>query len=77
MADPEPAAQPSSPPLGDLVLLGVAVLAVSTSAPLIRGAAAPTLAIAAWRNVLSVPGPRLVGGGAARRTLGLERSLRP
>lgn len=55
MGHPEPAAAPPSPPLGDLLLLGVAVLAVSTSAPLIRGAAAPTLAIAAWRNVLSVP----------------------
>jgi drug/metabolite transporter (DMT)-like permease len=41
------------------VLLGVAVLAVSTSAPLIRGAAAPTLAIAFWRNVLALPA---VGG---------------
>jgi drug/metabolite transporter (DMT)-like permease len=28
---------------------------VSTSAPLIRGAAAPTLAIAFWRNALAVP----------------------
>jgi len=53
MGHPESAAP--SPPVRDLVLLGVAVLAVSTSAPLIRGAAAPTLAIAAWRNVLSVP----------------------
>ena len=43
------------PPLGDLLLLGVAVVAVSTSAPLIRGADAPTLAIAAWRNLLSLP----------------------
>lgn len=43
------------PPLRDLLLLGVAVAAVSTSAPLIRGADAPTLAIAAWRNVLSLP----------------------
>jgi drug/metabolite transporter (DMT)-like permease len=43
------------PPLGDLLLLGVAVVAVSTSAPLIRGAEAPTLAIAAWRNLLSLP----------------------
>jgi drug/metabolite transporter (DMT)-like permease len=41
------------------VLLGVAVLAVSTSAPLIRGAAAPTLAIAFWRNILALPA---VGG---------------
>lgn len=46
-------------PVLDLVLLGVAVLAVSTSAPLIRGAAAPTLAIAFWRNALALP---VVGG---------------
>lgn len=41
--------------MGDLVLLGVAVLAVSTSAPLIAGADAPTLSIAFWRNALSLP----------------------
>ncbi len=39
----------------DLVLLGVAILAVSTSAPLIRYAAAPALAVAMWRNLLAVP----------------------
>jgi drug/metabolite transporter (DMT)-like permease len=43
------------PPTVDLVLLGVAVLAVSTSAPLIRGADAPSLAVAFWRTVLAVP----------------------
>lgn len=37
----------------DLVLIAVAVAAVSTSAPLIRQAAAPALAIALWRNVLA------------------------
>jgi drug/metabolite transporter (DMT)-like permease len=42
-------------PAGDLFLLGVAVVAVSTSAPLIAGADAPTLAIAFWRNALSLP----------------------
>jgi drug/metabolite transporter (DMT)-like permease len=42
-------------PAGDLVLLGVAVVAVSTAAPLIAGADAPTLAIAFWRNALSLP----------------------
>ena len=45
----------ATPPAGELVLLGVAVIAVSTSAPLIRGAAAPTLAIAFWRNLLALP----------------------
>jgi len=39
----------------DLVLLGVAVAAVSTSAPLIRAAHAPALAIAFWRTALAVP----------------------
>ncbi len=43
------------PPSGDFVLLGVAIVAVSTSAPLIAGASAPTLAIAFWRNVLALP----------------------
>lgn len=50
---------PRRAPVVDVVLLGVAVAAVSTSAPLIRGAAAPTLAIAFWRNVLALP---VVGG---------------
>jgi drug/metabolite transporter (DMT)-like permease len=53
-----------TPPAGDLVLLAVAVVAVSTSAPLIRGAAAPALAIAFWRNVLALPA---VGGWVAAR----------
>src|SRR5690606_3449272 len=50
---PAPARPPA--PRGDLALLGVAVLAVSTSGPLIRYAAAPALAIAMWRNALAVP----------------------
>lgn len=37
------------------MLLGVAVLAVSTSGPLIRYAAAPALTIAMWRNALALP----------------------
>jgi drug/metabolite transporter (DMT)-like permease len=40
---------------GDLVLLGVAVVAVSTSAPLIRAAHAPALVVAFWRTTLAVP----------------------
>jgi drug/metabolite transporter (DMT)-like permease len=36
----------------DAVLLGVAVLAVSTSGPLVREAAVPTLAVAGWRTIL-------------------------
>src|SRR3546814_14915971 len=42
-------------PSFDLLLLGVAIVAISTSAPLIAGAAAPTLAIAFWRNALALP----------------------
>ena len=43
------------PPPRDLALLGLAVVAVSTSAPLVRVADAPTLAIAFWRNALALP----------------------
>ena len=39
---------------GDLVLIVVAIAAVSTSAPLIREAEAPALAIAFWRNAMAV-----------------------
>jgi drug/metabolite transporter (DMT)-like permease len=39
---------------GDLVLIAVAVLAVSTAAPLIREAQAAALAIAFWRNAFAV-----------------------
>ncbi|HWW53003.1 MAG TPA: DMT family transporter [Acidimicrobiales bacterium] len=52
----ETVAPPSAlaPPSGaDLILLVVAVAAVSTSAPLIREAAVPALAIAFWRNALA------------------------
>ncbi|MEW6475532.1 MAG: DMT family transporter [Actinomycetota bacterium] len=42
------------PPAGDLVLIAMAVAAVSTSAPLIREAQAPALAIAFWRNAMAV-----------------------
>lgn len=38
----------------DLAILGVAVLGVSASAPLITAIAAPALAIAFWRNLLGV-----------------------
>jgi drug/metabolite transporter (DMT)-like permease len=41
------------PPSLDLVLLVVAVSAVSTSGPLIAAAAAPALAIAFWRNAMA------------------------
>ncbi len=58
------AATSRRPPTLDLVLLAVAVAAVSTSAPLIRQAAAPALAIAFWRNALALP---VVGGWVAIR----------
>lgn len=48
---PEPPG--SRPPSGDLALLAVAVVAVSTSAPLVREAAAPALAVGFWRNALA------------------------
>ncbi|HVB27413.1 MAG TPA: DMT family transporter, partial [Mycobacteriales bacterium] len=41
------------PPPGDIALIVVAVLAVSTSGPLITAAAAPSLAVAFWRNALA------------------------
>ena len=37
----------------DAVLLGIAVVAVSTSGPIIAATAAPALAIAFWRNALA------------------------
>ncbi|HEX3814708.1 MAG TPA: DMT family transporter [Mycobacteriales bacterium] len=49
----------------DVVLLAVAVLATSSAAPLIAATAAPTLAIAFWRNALS--SALLVPWAAARR----------
>jgi drug/metabolite transporter (DMT)-like permease len=47
--------RPARAPAGDYALLAVAIVAVSTSAPLIAGADAPTLSIAFWRNALSLP----------------------
>jgi len=52
----EPLARPAAvhrPPVADLGLLVVAVLAVSTSGPLIAAAAAPALAIAFYRNAMA------------------------
>lgn len=68
-------AEPRAPaPRGDLILLGVAVLAVSTSGPLIRHAAAPALAIAFWRNALALPA-LAVPAVRARRPGRRERRL--
>lgn len=41
------------PPPGDVLLIALGVTAVSTSAPLIRAAAAPAFAIAFWRNAMA------------------------
>lgn len=49
-AAPTPPAALARPPAGDLLLMGVALSAVSTSGPLIAACAAPSLAIAMWRN---------------------------
>ncbi|MGB9377965.1 MAG: DMT family transporter [Mycobacteriales bacterium] len=42
------------PPRRDVVLISIAILGVSTSAPLIAAIAAPALAIAFWRNAMAV-----------------------
>ena len=62
----------ASPPPVDLALLGLAVVAVSTSAPLIRGADAPSMAIAFWRNALALPilGAVLLVRRSGRRRFG-------
>ena len=41
------------PPGSDMVLLAVALTAVSTSGPRIAATAAPALAIAFWRNAMA------------------------
>lgn len=56
----------------DLLLLAVAVGAVSTSAPLIRAAHAPALAIAFWRTTLAVP---VMGSVVVARDRGALRRL--
>jgi drug/metabolite transporter (DMT)-like permease len=75
---PEPTATPAPPatrpPLRDLLLLTVALVAVSTSAPLIRAADAPTLAVAFWRTLLAVP---VTGLLVATRDRARLRALRP
>src|SRR3954447_26760557 len=41
------------PPAIDLATIGVALVAVSTSGPLMAATVAPTLAIAFWRNAMA------------------------
>jgi drug/metabolite transporter (DMT)-like permease len=69
------------PPPRDLALLGLAVAAVSTAAPLVRVADAPTLAIAFWRNALALPVLALLvalraRGPRGRGALALDRRER-
>lgn len=62
---------------GDRGLLVVAVVAVSISGPLIKEAAAPALAIAAWRNALAAVGLALaVAATAALRRRALALTVR-
>ena len=49
-----PPAEVHLPDPGDLLLIGVALVAVSTSGPLVAATTAPALAIAFWRNALSL-----------------------
>lgn len=51
-AAPTAATRLSRPPAADLGLLAVAVVAISTSGPIIAACAAPALAIAFWRTAL-------------------------
>lgn len=61
----------------DMVLLAVAVTAVSTAAPLVRAADAPTLAIAFWRNALALPVVGLILVVWRRKELrGVDRTVR-
>lgn len=67
----------SRPPAGDLALMAVAVVAISTSGPIIAAIAAPALAIALWRCVLG-SGVTLVWAGLRHRPelVGLSASER-
>jgi drug/metabolite transporter (DMT)-like permease len=74
----DPRTTPGPPPT-DLELLAVAVVAVSTAAPLVRVADAPTLSIAFWRNALALPVLVALAWwrvpAARRRLSGRERRL--
>ncbi len=61
------------PPAGDLLLMGVAVVAVSTSGPLIAAMVVPALAIAFWRTAL---GATVIAPFALARHRGELRGLR-
>jgi len=62
-----PSAEAVAPPAQDLALLGFALIGASIAPVLIAATTAPALAVALWRNALSLP---VVGGVAvARREL--------
>lgn len=69
----------AAPPPADLALLVVALLAVSTSGPLITATAAPALAIAFWRNAMASAVVVPLAAGRARTELaalsGRQRGL--
>lgn len=65
MSDAQGRGQLQRPPVADLWLLGLAVLAISTSGPIIAACAAPALAIAFWRTIL--------GGGVTALWVGLRQ----
>lgn len=54
VAAPALTTHPATLPKVDLLLLAVSITGISLSAPLISATAAPALAIAFWRNVMSV-----------------------
>jgi drug/metabolite transporter (DMT)-like permease len=66
--------RPLSVSRGDAVLLVVGVAAVSTSAPLVKEAAAPALAIAFWRNAFAAGGLAPVALGKKSRGAAAPRS---
>jgi drug/metabolite transporter (DMT)-like permease len=63
------------PPPADAMLLVVAIVGVSTSAPLIAATAAPALAIAFWRNAMAT-GVLLPWSAASRTSRAELRGLR-
>jgi drug/metabolite transporter (DMT)-like permease len=63
------------PPRGDVLLIVIGVAAVSTSAPLIRAAAAPAFAIAFWRNAFGAAAIAPFAGRPALALRGRERRL--
>ncbi|MHB8340968.1 MAG: hypothetical protein ACYDB7_07300, partial [Mycobacteriales bacterium] len=76
---PAPVPALAAPPPADLALLVVALVAVSTSGPLITATVAPALAIAFWRNAMASAVVVPFAAGRARAELaalsGRQRGL--